>query len=455
MKRSISHAAMALALTLGAAGATGVATPAYAQKQPKLDISKEFQPHAVAIQESINGAVANPEVKPAAEQALASYNKMLNARDDATRSAAQAELAANRSRIDQLMGGILAKLDAGRPTLSTADDKFFFGQMEQIAGGQLADFAMQRDGYKRMIDSGKVAPAELPKYNYVAGQAAYNAGDFASARTFLQTAVDGGFVEGNSEKLLIDSYLRDGMTDQGLAKLKSMIDAKQAAGQPIPEGWAFNGMAAAVNEGNGANRQQAYDWGMLTLQTDSRPEARGQAYKIVEAYSPSFTDDEQLDLLRLMARDNGITEQRQALAYIEMMQPLRRPGEAKTFTDRSSVAPASNAVVADAKRVSAERYDSTLRELNADAKSASGNGALAIADTYLGYGKAVEAEALYRKALETGATDKAKAQLGLGMALSDQGKYAEAKQAFAQVTTGNRASLAKAWSAYADMKAGA
>ena len=110
-------------------------------------------------------------------------------------------------------------------------------------------------------------------------------------------------------------------------------------------------------------------------------------------------------------------------------------------------------MVTDAKRVGADRYDQTLRELDADAKSATGNGALAVADTYLGYGKAAEAEAMYRKALETGAADKAKAQMGLGIALSDQGKMAEAKQAFGQITGGNRASLAKAWIAYTDMKA--
>ena len=56
------------------------------------------------------------------------------------------------------------------------------------------------------------------------------------------------------------------------------------------------------------------------------------------------------------------------------------------------------------------------------------------------------------KALETGATDKAKAQMGLGIALADQDKMAEAKQAFGQIAGGNRASLAKAWIAYTDMK---
>ena len=153
-----------------------------------------------------------------------------------------------------------------------------------------------------------------------------------------------------------------------------------------------------------------------------------------------------------MARDGGITDDRQALTYIELMQPMRRPGEAKTFTDSGAKMPAGNTMVTEAKRVGSERYDSTLRELNADASGASGNAALAIADTYLGYGKAAEAEAMYRKALETGATDKAKAQMGLGIALADQDKMAEAKQAFGQISGGNRASLAQAWIAYTDMK---
>ncbi len=455
MKRSVSHVAMALALTLGVAGVAGVSAPAEAaqkkkqEKQSSLEISEGFQPHAVAIQELVNGTADNPELQAASEQAMTALNNTLSANDDAARTAAQSQLQAARARVDQLMGGVTAKMDAARPTLTTPDDKLFFGQMELNVGQKMADFGMQSKGINLMIDSGKLPAEELPRYYYFAGQTAYNAQDYTAARNALQKAVDGGYTENNAEKLLVDAYFRDDMTAEGLTKLKSMIDARQAAGQPVPEGWAFDGLAASVNQGQ---TDQAYQWGLLTLQTDSRQQARNQAYKIVEVYTPNFTDEEQLDLLRLMARDNGITDNRQALTYIELMQPLRRPGEAKTFTDTSNQLPAGNTMVTEAKRVGADRYDQTLRELNTDAKSASGNEALAVADTYLGYGKAAEAEAMYRKALETGAADKAKAQMGLGIALSDQGKMAEARQAFGEITGGNRASLAKAWIAYTDMK---
>lgn len=455
MKRSVSHMAMALALTLGVTAVGGVSAPAYAQKKQEkessLEISEAFQPHAIAIQESVNGTADNPELKAASDQAMTALNNTLSADDDAARAAAQSQLEAARARVDQLMGGVTAKMAAARPTITTPDDRLFFGQMELNVGQKMADFSMQNSGINQMIDSGKLPAEELPRYHYFAGQTAFNAQDYAKARTSLQQAVDGGYTESNAEKLLVDAYFRDDMTAEGLTKLRSMIDARQAAGQPVPEGWAFDGLAASVNQGQTA---QAYDWGLLTLQTDSRQQARNQAYKIVEVYTPNFSDEEQLDLLRLMARDNGITDNRQALAYIELMQPLRRPGEAKTFTDSSTQLPTGNSMVTEAARVGADRYDQTLRELNADAASATGNGALAVADTYLGYGKAAEAEAMYRKALETGAADKAKAQMGLGIALADQGKMAEAKQAFGEITGGNRASLAKAWIAYADMKAG-
>ncbi|ARU16129.1 hypothetical protein [Croceicoccus marinus] len=455
MKRSVSHVAMALALTLGVTAVGGVSAPAYAQKKQEkessLEISEAFQPHAIAIQESVNGTADNPELKAASDQAMTALNNTLSADDDAARAAAQSQLEAARARVDQLMGGVTAKMAAARPTITTPDDRLFFGQMELNVGQKMADFSMQNSGINQMIDSGKLPAEELPRYHYFAGQTAFNAQDYAKARTALQQAVDGGYTESNAEKLLVDAYFRDDMTAEGLTKLRSMIDARQAAGQPVPEGWAFDGLAASVNQGQTA---QAYDWGLLTLQTDSRQQARNQAYKIVEVYTPNFSDEEQLDLLRLMARDNGITDNRQALAYIELMQPLRRPGEAKTFTDSSTQLPTGNSMVTEAARVGADRYDQTLRELDADAASATGDGALAVADTYLGYGKAAEAEAMYRKALETGAADKAKAQMGLGIALADQGKMAEAKQAFGEITGGNRASLAKAWIAYADMKAG-
>ncbi|GGD63676.1 tetratricopeptide repeat protein [Croceicoccus mobilis] len=411
MVRSISRAALAFALATGMA-ATGVSvTPAMAQgkkkeKEAAAEYSKEF---------------------------VEAYQPLANAVD------AGGDLAALKPQIPSLVA------------LTTSnDEKMAAGNVIFNIGSKTQDQAVQLQGVEMMLASGKVPAENIASFSLAAGQLAYNAKDYTKAETYLKQAADAGSAD--AKGLLASTYITNEKPAEGLAMLDSAIKDLQAAGQPVPEGWAFNGMAAAVGQDD---RPAAFKWGVMTLATDSRDSARSQAYRVVEAYSP-FADDVQLDLMRLMARENAFDQPRQYVAYLDLMQPLRRPGEAKNFFDGvGAKAPTDNALVADAKRVANERYATTLKELDADAPSASGDAALAIADTYLGYGKSAEAEAAYTKAIDGGTTEQDRALTGLGIAQADQGKYAEAKATFEKITTGQRSELAKLWIAYVDGKAGA
>lgn len=403
MKRSISGIAMAVALSFGAVGMFVVSAPAEAAKRSKASYSKEFiaayQPMADKLEASADGSDLKAEV-PALAAVIASPDEML----------------------------------AG-------------GQLIYNIGAKSGDQALQYQGVKLMADSGMLPEDNVGKIYLAAGQLAFNAKDFTASRSYLEKAQTYIPNDPQIPALIGETYAAENMFDQALTSIRTAIDMRAAAGQPADDATAFRGLAIAANNGL---TDRAFDWAVLVLESSPRPEYRGEAYKVVSALS-SLSKEEELDLLRLMYRNDGLTIRQQYMAYLQTADARRRPAEVKAVIDEGMASGelTSNALVTDELRVAKARYDQVLSEINADSRNpATGNEAMAIADVYLGYGKGAEAEALYSKALEMGVTDKAAALTGLGIALADQGKYAEAKATFEQITAGNRSILAKLWIAY-------
>jgi tetratricopeptide (TPR) repeat protein len=73
-------------------------------------------------------------------------------------------------------------------------------------------------------------------------------------------------------------------------------------------------------------------------------------------------------------------------------------------------------------------------------------------DLYLALEDFAQAEAMFQLALTKSGVDRDAVLTRLGIAQARQGKYAEAKATFAQVS-GARASIAQLWTAYVDSKA--
>jgi len=408
MKRSISRAAMAVALSLGVVGVVGAtATPAVAAKKKKSqgEYSKEF----IAVYQPLAEQV---EVDPAAAA-------------------------------------------AGIPGLAAAiasdDEKLAGGQVIYNIGAKTQDVATQYQGVKLMADSGKVAPEQQGSILLAAGQLGYNMKDYAAARGYLNQAAVLLPNDPQVPTIIAESYVQDGNYAQALAMLSKAIDMKTAAGQPTEDS-AFRGLAIAAN--NGLN-DQAADWALKVLQSNpTKQEYRAEAYKVFAALS-TFTKDEELDLLRLMYRDNGLSIRQQYMAYLQGADARRRPAEIQAVIEQGMANGllSGSALANDELKIAKGRYDQTLKELGADAKNpGSGSEAMAIADVYLGYGKGAEAEALYTKAIEMNVAEKAAALTGLGIAQADQGKYAAANATFGQIATGNRAKLATLWIAYVNGK---
>ncbi|RVQ69088.1 hypothetical protein EKN06_02445 [Croceicoccus ponticola] len=411
MKRSFSRAAMVVALSLGSVGMVGLAaTPALAAK--KKSGGGEYSAEFIKV------------YQPLSEKAAA---------DPAS---AKAEVPA------------LAAL------LSSADEKLAGGQVIYNIGTKTTDAAMQYQGIKLMIDSAKVPAEQQGNVYLAAGQLAYNLKDYPGARGYLQQAATLLPNDPQIPVVLTETYVQEKNFAQALSMLEQGIKVRAAAGQPASDADAFRGLAIAAN--NGLNDQAAL-WAVRVLESKPRAEYRTEAFKVLSALS-RFGKEEELDLLRLMYRADALSMPQQYSAYLQAADARRRPAEVKALVEKgiaAGVLKSSNSLASDELTLAKSRYDTVLKELTADSKaSLDASAAMAVGDTFLGYGKGADAEAMYRKALAGNVADKDRALTGLGIALADQGKFDEAKATFSQVSGPTRSQLARLWIAYVNDKVG-
>ncbi len=423
--RSVSRAALGLALAMGVvAGSTVASSPAMAAKKkkskaPKLKFSKGFVAVAGPVQKAVNAL-------------------------DGTDAAASAEA---RNLLEQAYGAI-----------EVEDDRFLAGSLAVSLGGKLKDPALQRRGIKSMLQSGKSDPASAPRFNSIAGQLAYQAKDYADARHYLQIAVDSGYTADNTEMLLAESYISDNQATKGLAIVKSALTNAKASGTVAPESWYRRGLASAFKA---QSLNDAADIGSMLITDYPDPKNVGVAATILRVLG-GYGSQETLDVMRLMARTNSYVETRDYVEYIQAADPRRLPGEVMEAINSglaSGMLSASDPFVADAKQQASGRLagdKASLPGYERDARKASASEATVsgAADALLSYGEAAKAESLYQIALARPGVNTQRALTRLGIAQVDLGKYDAALQTFAKVT-GKRASIAKLWSAFATSKAAA
>lgn len=420
-KGLVSRFSLGVALALGAAtGSVMLASPAMAQKQkaPKqapLKLSPEFQKQAMPVQKAL----------------------------EAAKSKAGGDFSAEKAQVEQLFS-----------VASSADDRFIAGQFAVTLGSLAKDPALQRKGITAMLDSGKAPATEVPKLNFYAGQLAYQAKDYAAARTALDAAVRGGYTENDPQLLLAEIYMAEGNAQQGLTLLQQAIAAKENAGTPAPDSWYKRGLSSAY-KAKSAGPATAFAAGLV--KNYPTQQNWGLAITIIREVG-GIPGPDMVDLLRLMGRTNSYAETRDYLEYIEAADPRRLPGEVMQIIQTAGPKlPANDRTVSDARTLAGERLaadKASLPSLEKDARAANATAVTAVAsgDAFLSYGEAAKAEALYQIALGKPGVDQGRALTRLGIAQTDQGKYAEAQATFAKIT-GPRKPIADLWSAYAASKA--
>lgn len=410
--------AYALALaTTSAVAMTAVASPAQAQKKkeeaaPKANYSKEF---------------------------VAAYSPVAKVLSD------NGDIAALKP---QLAGVVAAA--------QTPDDRLAAGQAIVNIGVKINDTALQRQGLDLMLDSGKVPPADLARNSYIAAQLAYNAKDWAAARTRAEQAIAAGYT-GDGELLIAETYFASQQVPAGLEAIDKAIAKKIAAGALVPEDWLKRSVAQAYQA---QLQPQAVKYAGMYAQYHPSVNSWGDAIAIQRNLF-NYEGHELLDILRLSARTNSLRNERDYVDYITAVDARRMPGEAQRIIDQGIAAnllKPNDVFVSEARKIAAGRIaadQADLPGLERDARAANATAVTATAagDTFLNYQQPVKAEEFYTIALTKPGVDTQRVLTRLGIAQLDQGKVAEAKATFAKVT-GPRQQIAQLWTIYAGQKGG-
>lgn len=400
---------------------------------------------------------------PAAAQLAGQKKSDKNEKEKAPKGAAYSKAfveAYNPLKTDYDGGAVDAATLAARvPALvaiaASEDEKFAAGQMAYNIGNKAKNVALQRQGIDMMLATGKLPPENIGPIYVAAGQLAQNAKDFAAARSYYEKAGASGYTTNDPQILIAETYFAEDNATAGTAVLDKAIEAKIAAGQPVPEDWLKRGLAMAYNA---KIAPQAMKYGMMYARNYPSVTSWGDAINI-QRNLVDYEEQELLDLMRLAQRTGTLRTARDYVDYIDAADARRLPGEVSTVVEAGIAAgllkttdPYVTDVRATSKgRLAADKAELPKLERDARGGSATAVTAMAAGDVFLGYAEPAKAEEFYTIALTKPGVDTARALTRLGIAQADQGKFAEAQATFAKVE-GNRKPIAALWSAYAAHK---
>lgn len=424
--KMVSRMALGLALAIGVGGMA--LEPAAAQRNKKEAKAEGFTPKL------------SKEFRAAAQP----VQKALEAKDFATAQAAMPALQA---------------------AATEPDDKFYLGQFKLQTGLGLNDKAMQQQAIVDILDSGSAGAApELGKFAFYAGQFAYQAKDYPGAIQRLTQAKQAGYAPTGADGqptrdvdlMLAEAHFRSNRTAEGLAILEQAIQAEKAAGRKAPADWYSRAASVAYQ---GQMMPEVAKWTRLQILDYPTPENWRSAL-VIYGDSQKMDDQTSLDLMRLRRTAGALSGERDYYEYALLADKVGLPGEAKAVVDeglaKGSFDKSSKAIneigTLAGSRVAEDRGSLPAAEKSA-ANAANGRIALSTGDAYFGYGNYAKAVEMYRLAQQKGGVDANIVNLRLGMALARTGQKDEARQAFAQVTTGQRAELAKFWTLWLDSAA--
>jgi hypothetical protein len=417
----LSRMALAAALALGTAGLA--AAPAMAQQKPAKEAPPKFSPAFTKVAGPLQNAL----------------NAAQKAKPDAAGIAA-----------------LKAQSEAVLAAATTMDDKFFAGQFAVQASQLDNDRPLQRKGLEAMVASGKPQGADLGKYQFFLGAGMMDAKDYAGAQAQFTSAINNGYTGNDIEVLLAETYFGQNQAAAGFAALNKAIDARKASGTAVPQEWFARGLSVAYRAKDYDN---ALKFSMRMVEAYPTKDNWADTISIARM-AGKFQAQETLDLMRLMGRTGSFRETSDYAEYLQAADARRSPGEVLKVLDQGVAAgklSASDVFVTDNKtqanaRLAADKAGLPALEKDASAPTATLVTINAAADALLSYDQAAKAEVLYRSALAKPGVDADRVNTRLGIALYDQGKYADAQATFAKVS-GLRKPIADMWSIAAAQKA--
>jgi tetratricopeptide (TPR) repeat protein len=338
-----------------------------------------------------------------------------------------------------------------------SDDNYMIAMMKINAGIGLKDNALMEEAIEQALATGRVSAEDQPKFIRNLGALALQRNDNAKAITQFQRLV--ALNPNDTETLLSIAELqrRNGQNRESVATFEKAIAAGQAAGGKAEEKVYRRALAIAYDAKLPAETTRTSE--MLVTSYPNPTNWRDAL--VIYRDSQRLDNDGNLDVLRLMRAAGALAGERDYVEFADTLTVRGFPGEAKSVLDEGVAKGAVVTTKAGTKEILASVTPkiasdrASLTGLEREARgAANGRSALATADANFGYGNYAKAAELYRLALQKGGVDANLANFRLGLALGRSGDAAGAKAAFAAVTTGPRAQLARFGSIWADQRAG-
>lgn len=341
------------------------------------------------------------------------------------------------------------------PTLLAAieneADRNVAGNLVLNIGNNLSDPVLQRQGLELMLESGLVAPEQVGQFNWFVGSLAFNAEDYAAARTSLLAAEAAGFSDPEADlvALVAETYTREDNVPAAYDYVMQQVAAAEAAGTAPREGWLLSTL------------QRTYDY-------DMAEQALATSEKLVEHYPTQnnwvntlqvvnalyeLEPDARVDMYRLMHTTDALTQRPEFVRYIEDLDPRVMANEVQDVLASGMTAgifTAGDTYYTEVKEIAdtrAAQDRSGLEGIVGDGESGDAVDAMSAGDVLFSVDDYARAEALYSLALQKGA-DANTANTRIGIAQVQQGNYAAAIETLGMVD-GARTPVARMWAAYA------
>ncbi|WP_120078610.1 tetratricopeptide repeat protein [Aurantiacibacter odishensis] len=344
---------------------------------------------------------------------------------------------------------------AAIPTLiaaiETPADRNVAGNLILNIGNQLSEPALQRQGLELMLESGLVAPEQVGQFNWFVGSLAFNAGDYAAARTALQAAVAAGYSdpEADATALVAESYAREDNYEAAYNTVMEAVAAAEAAGTTPREGWLLSTLQRTYNNDM---REEALTTSEALVRHHANQTNWVNTLQVVNALY-ELDPEVRVDLYRLMRSTDALTQRQEFVRYIEDLDPRVMSNEVQDVLAlgmTAGVFDSADPYYTEVKGIvdtRAPQDRSGIEGIVSDGESGDSLDAMSAGDVLYSLDDFARAEGMYRMALEKGA-DANTANTRIGIAQVEQGNYAAALETFGMVD-GNRAPVARMWAAYA------
>jgi hypothetical protein len=358
------------------------------------------------------------------------------------------------------VAGAEAGLATARQVAKTPDEQFMVAQFALNTAQASGDQAKLAAALDELISTGEAAnrltDADRAKYYWYQGQFAYVAKNYPKAEQALTKALAAGSTENDAPVILADAQNRNGKPAESLATLQKVIDAKIAAGQPVPASWFELGSNSAAI----ANMPDPYV--KISAQWLAAYPSKATWAKVLNNYRAvgHLAAGPDTDLLRL-ARASGVLPLMTERDYNDYFLAVYRayPGEAaeviKEGVAAGKIHMQSNQNAREILPLSEGKVAADKASLPAATKAASAPAAkfsavMSTADVYYGYKDFAKAAELYKLALTKPGADANVANLRLGASLAQAGDKAGALAALNAVTAKPYSDIAGFWKVWVE-----